>query len=66
MASKTLNIFMCNAGIFEVQPGLTEDGYGLLFGINVLDGEKERALKPGVLYAGWVGSAFRVVVLLGY
>jgi hypothetical protein len=45
MASKTLNIFMCNAGIFEVQPGLTEDGWIVIRHkrANVVGGDGEKS-----------------------
>ncbi|KAJ7140259.1 oxidoreductase [Mycena crocata] len=29
-----LDILMCNAGVFDVPPALTEDGYEVMFGIN--------------------------------
>ncbi|KAJ7654478.1 oxidoreductase [Mycena polygramma] len=32
--TERLDILMCNAGVFTVPPGLTEDGYEILFGVN--------------------------------
>jgi NAD(P)-dependent dehydrogenase (short-subunit alcohol dehydrogenase family) len=63
--SERLDIFICNAGVMAIPPGLTKDGYEIQFGINVIGHALLlKLLLPTLLHtADDLGGDVRVVML---